>query len=657
MIDKSEFKTTFFLLLKSPAFFSVIAVSASLWLIDPAYLASLTQDGGVIAQSFDPAGNAQHILELLSMVIAVLGTSCCFLFLLLNNLYKRFIREKQLLKSIVESEPECVKTVSSDGCLLSMNPAGLKLIEADSFDCVAGQPVLDLIAPEHRSRFKQFHEDIISGNAKQLQFDLIGLKGTRKTMETHAVPLYDSEQKKTVHLAITRDITQSKILSNKLQYQASHDLLTGLVNRNEFETRLQHSLQRARADACTHAVFFMDLDQFKLINDSCGHLAGDNLLKRTAEILRAQLRAQDTVARLGGDEFAVLLEYCSENEAEELANRLREKIEMDDFFWQQRSFKYTSSIGVVMIDDTTPNVAEVLSTADAACYIAKDRGRNRVYVLKQDDDATLKKRNEMQWVAKINEGIRDARFSLYAQRIQGLNSQSGEHHAEILIRYQDDSGDMVPPGAFLPAAERYGTMCNLDRYVIQSTLCYLNANPTLLTQIDTFCINLSGQSLADEKFLEFVVSQLANNASLARHLVFEITETAAISNMTSANLFISQVKKFGCRFSLDDFGSGLSSFAYLKNLPVDYVKIDGEFVKDITHDSLDLAMIRSINEIAHLLGKQTVAEFVESEEIKTLLIDLGVDYAQGYSIHKPEPLDALRDATLGDTVQPIQRAS
>lgn len=642
MVKQSEIIANISHLLIHPAFMLTVIIAASVWIIDPALDVLVFKEQNFLQQVLQPTIAEKPYLVTFSCVIFSMGTLTIFFYLLMKKQNQRFKQEQQLLKSIIESEPECVKTLSADGCLLSMNPAGLELIEADSFDAVKGQSVYGLIAPEHQQRFKDFHQQVIAGDAQQIQFDLIGLKGTRKTMETHAVPLLGNSNEDTIHLAITRDITEAKILSNKLLYQASHDALTGLVNRGEFEIRLEQSLLRASIDQRAHAVLFMDLDQFKVINDSCGHLAGDQLLKKTADIIRAQLRQQDTVARIGGDEFAILLDYCSEAEAEQLANTLRLKIEALDFYWQGRIFKLTCSIGVAMTDYSTSSVEEALKNADAACFVAKDKGRNRVYLGRANDEVTLKKHSEMQWVAKIHDGIANARFCLFAQLIEGLGKNHLERHAEILVRYRDESNTIVPPGAFLPAAERYGVMVKLDRYIVESTLRYLSDNPELLKEIDTFCINLSGQSIADEEFLNFVITQLAENSTLAKHICFEITETAAISDLDSANDFILQVKKFGCRFSLDDFGSGLSSFAYLKNLPVDFVKIDGEFVKDIADEKLDLAMIRSINEIAQLMGKQTVAEFVESEEIKSLLVEIGVDYAQGFGIHKPTAIEELR---------------
>jgi len=629
----------------NPLFFLTVIVASSVWLIEPLlHVANSNQNGTLGLMDASLTGVYYHLA--VSVIILVMGFSSIVMNLRMKNYYLSFKQEQELLSAIIEAEPECVKTVAADGSILSMNRAGLNLVEADSFETIDGASVFGLIAPEYQQQFKELHESVIAGKGGQLQYDLIGLKGSRRTMETHAVPLASRSGKGNVHLGVTRDITEAKVLSNRLHYQATHDMLTGLVNRAEFEQRLEQSLKRANADKCAHAVFFIDLDQFKVINDTCGHFAGDQLLKQAAAIFRSQLRAHDTVARLGGDEFAVLLEYCSEEEAEELATKLRAEIEVRDFIWEDRSFRYTCSIGLVMIDYATPSLAEVLKNVDAACYIAKDRGRNCVYMHRTDDDSTLQKIGEMHWIAKIHEGINSNRFMLYAQLIQGLGADQNSLHAEVLLRYVDDDGSSVPPGAFLPAAERYGVMSQVDRYVVASTLDCLKENRRLLERVDLICINLSGQSIADEDFLNFAIDQLTENAEFATYLCFEITETAAISNLNSANHFIRTMRALGCRFSLDDFGSGLSSFAYLKNLPVDYVKIDGEFVRDIATDTLNLAVIKSINEIAHLLGKQTVAEYVENDEIKRLLVDVGVNYVQGYGIHKPQPIGQLRESLL-----------
>ncbi|NNC55749.1 MAG: EAL domain-containing protein, partial [Pseudomonadales bacterium] len=509
------------------------------------------------------------------------------------------------------------------------------------FDEVANSEVVGLVAPEFQDKFWSFHKNIIAGNSEIVEFDIIGLQGQRKTVESHGVPLRNAKGFVTAHLAVTRDITNTKQLNTELKHQASHDSLTGLVNRLEFESRLEVSIERARKDESMHAVFFLDLDQFKVVNDTCGHFAGDHLLKQLAQLLRDNFRKQDTIARLGGDEFALLLECCSEEDALVHARMLREKIEAMDFFWEGKVFKLTASVGAVMVDESMDTVTQVLLNADTACYAAKDRGRNRVFLLKPDEEAAKRDRGQMDWVARIHEGIREKRFQLYAQMIESLNGER-RAHAEILLRYEDVDSNIIPPGAFLPAAERYDIISKLDRYVVENTLHQLVNHPEIFERISRVSINLSGQSVADESFLAFIFEQFERWPEMSNRICFEITETAAMHDVAVAQDFINKIRTLGCEFSLDDFGSGLSSFAYLKNLPVDFVKIDGEFVRDIASDETHYAMIRSINDIAHLMQKRTVAEFVEDDEIKALLKDLGVDYAQGYGIHKPQPLGELQ---------------
>jgi len=451
---------------------------------------------------------------------------------------------------------------------------------------------------------------------------------------------------------MTRDVTQSRQQEKKLSYQASHDMLTGLINRHEFERRLENTLTLAATEQSTHAVLFIDLDQFKIINDTCGHIAGDQLLLQAGTIMREQVRQQDCVARLGGDEFAILMQYCSLDDAGNIANKLRIAIDEFIFPWDNRQFKLTASIGVVGVDNTDSCVSDILRDADTACYFAKDMGRNRVQVNQKNDETSARHQSEMRWVSKIHAGIEEKRFILFAQVIESLDSLCPAKHVELLLRYRNNDGSILPPGAFLPAAERYGISPKLDRYVISTALNLLNNNPSLFNTIDVFCINLSGLSLSDDDFLRFVIQQFDSYPSLPGKICFEITETAAISNMKKAERFIDELKSMGCHFALDDFGSGLSSFGYLKNLPVDYVKIDGSFVRNIINDPIDLAMVRSINDIGHLMGKKTIAEFVENDAIKQQLQQLGVDYVQGYGIGKPYPLQELLDDFLKRQAMP-----
>jgi diguanylate cyclase (GGDEF)-like protein/PAS domain S-box-containing protein len=435
-------------------------------------------------------------------------------------------------------------------------------------------------------------------------------------------------------------VIERKQAEEQLSYQASHDALTGLVNRREFERRTERLLATVQRDRSEHALCFMDLDQFKVVNDTCGHTAGDELLRRLGSLLQETVRHRDTLARLGGDEFGVLMEHCSLDDAHRVATTLQKTIQDYQLVWEGRNFKVGVSMGLVPITLATTNLTELLKDADAACYMAKDEGRNHIHVHHAEDSKMMRRQGEMQWVTRLNQALVEDRFCLYAQSIEPIDGSTGEHY-ELLLRMIDEKGDVIPPGAFLPAAERYNLITQLDTWVIKSAFGLLAANPVFLKQINFFSINLSGQSLTKRDFLDFIISELDKSGIQAEKICFEITETAAISNLSTATEFISVLKELGCRFALDDFGSGLSSFGYLKNLPVNYLKIDGMFVKDIVDDPIDRAMVKSINEIGHVMGMQTIAEFVENDEIKGMLREIGVNYAQGYGIGKPISFDEL----------------
>ncbi len=447
-----------------------------------------------------------------------------------------------------------------------------------------------------------------------------------------------------LRLKSSHDHMQEKILeaTAKLSYQASHDMLTGLVNRREFEFRLERALGSAKNHGRTHVLCYLDLDQFKIVNDTCGHSGGDELLRQLTLLLHAKVRERDTLARLGGDEFGVLLENCSLETARDIAELLRQLVQDYRFVWNNKSFAVGVSSGLVVLNEESESVASVLSAADAACYAAKDRGRNCIHIYEPADSELLRRREEMQWVTRITRALEENRFVLYAQTIQplGVQSESGMHF-EILIRMLDENKvEMILPMAFIPAAERYNMMKNIDRWVISNAFIFLSdmilSSPA--GAINTYSINLSGASLSDESFLDFIKLQFDQQKVSPHNICFEITETAAILNLSVATEFMSELKKIGCRFSLDDFGSGLSSFSYLKNLPVDYLKIDGTFVKDMAEDPIDYAMVQSIHNIGHVMGLKTIAEFVENITVLNMLKDIGVDYAQGHWIGAPTPI-------------------
>jgi len=453
-------------------------------------------------------------------------------------------------------------------------------------------------------------------------------------------PMWKPDEEPSYHVAVVEDITDAHKLSEQLSYQASHDALTGLVNRREFEDRAERMISTVREEHDEHALCFMDLDQFKVVNDTCGHTAGDEMLRQISLLLKNVVRFRDTLARLGGDEFGVLMEHCSLDQAHRVASSIQKAIQEYQFVWEGYSFNIGVSMGLVPITEMTPNLTDVLKNADAACYVAKDMGRNRIHVYHTDDAELAQRHGEMQWVTRLNQAFEKDRFCLYAQPIVPLDSSSDKHY-ELLIRMVDEDGIIIPPGGFLPAAERYNLITQIDRWVIENAFRLLAENPNFLNQINFISINLSGQSLTEQSVLSFIITQLNETGIKAEKICFEITETAAISNLSTAIKFISTLKELGCRFALDDFGSGLSSFAYLKSLPVDYLKIDGMFVKDIVDDPIDHAMVKSINEIGQVMGMKTIAEFMENDEIKGMLQKIGVDYAQGYGIGKPQPFEDL----------------
>lgn len=437
--------------------------------------------------------------------------------------------------------------------------------------------------------------------------------------------------------------------TERLSYQATHDALTGLVNRREFERRLEKALLSARRDNLEHALCYLDLDQFKIVNDSCGHVAGDELLTQLTVLLESKVRESDVLARLGGDEFGVLLENCSLEKAQFIADLLRQTVKDFHFVWQGKPFAIGVSIGLVPVTAMSESLSTLLSAADSACYAAKDLGRNRVHVFLPKDKDLAQRQGEMNWVMRITHAIEENRFQLFCQRIQPLKD-SGQQglHLEIFLRMLDDHGELIPPMAFIPAAERFNLMPSVDRWVVSRVFGqYWNVScRDEPRERHIFTINLSGPSLCEESFLEFVSRQFELYEIPYNCICFEITETVAIANLGRAIEFIKALRGKGCRFALDDFGSSLSSFSHLKNMQVDYLKIDGAFVRDMEDDPADAAMVEAINQLGHVMGLETIAECVENDAILDKLRRLGVDYVQGYIIDPPKP---LQDMTITDS--------
>ena len=472
---------------------------------------------------------------------------------------------------------------------------------------------------------------------------LVSRSGKEYSIEDSAAPICNEKGAILGVVLVFKDVTEARLLSRQASYQASHDTLTGLINRSEFNRRLRRVLETAQAHFTNNALAYLDLDQFKLVNDTCGHVAGDELLRQLGQLLKQHIRRRDTLARLGGDEFGLLMEHCYIREAQGVVENLVEVIGNFSFPWGDHSFNIGVSIGLVAVDGNSSGAERILSAADSACYMAKEQGRNRVHVHQEDDKELARRHGEMQWAVRLPRAQEEDRFLLYFQKIAPIVDQDTDKgaHYELLLRMKDETGNLILPGAFLGAAERYNLSDRLDRWMITRAFRWLQAHPAHLEQLRICSINLSGLSLGNKAFLSDVIQELEESDIAPEKICFEITETVAIANLSSATNFINSLTELGCRFALDDFGSGLSSFAYLKNLPVDYLKIDGLFVKDILDDAMDLAMVRSINDIGHVMGKQTIAEFVESKAILEKLKEINIDYAQGYAIGQPKPLDEV----------------
>src|SRR5882672_5297919 len=466
---------------------------------------------------------------------------------------------------------------------------------------------------------------------------LLNRGGREIAIQDSAAPIRDRNGGVIGAVMVFHDVSKERRLRRALSYQASHDALTGLINRREFENRLADAVASARGEHTPkHALIYVDLDQFKLVNDTCGHPAGDRLLKQITGLLQTRIRTSDILARLGGDEFGILLENCTPEQAMRIADALRQAIREYRFVWNDNAINVGASIGIVEITSGTESVANLMSAADVACYAAKDEGRNRVHVYQQDN--VPERHKEMQWVSRLTRAIDQNRLELFFQPIVPIGTNRDAHpHFELMVRLREEDGTLVQPIEFIPAAERYNVMPSIDRWVVERALGTLAHHRGAKSQpFFTLAINLSGTSLNDERFLEFLIAQLAVHDLSPGAICFEITETAAISNLANVVYFMRELKARGCSFSLDDFGSGLSSFTYLKTLPVDYLKIDGQFVQGVTRDAIDRSMVEAISQIGRSMGIKTVAERVETPEVLAELARLGVGFAQGFYIAAPD---------------------
>jgi len=559
-------------------------------------------------------------------------------------------RERDRLLTTLESIADGVITTDVSGRVDYMNPVAESLT-GFKVEQARGRPLESILKVEDLETGETLANPVDRclhrGSAVVLNEEsrLRRADGEAYTVRLSASPLYQGAEGITGAVLVLHDFSMLWDMARQLSHQASHDALTGLINRREFEQRLEQAMATALDGGRTHALCYIDLDQFKVVNDTCGHVAGDELLRQLATVLPRHIRDTDTLARLGGDEFGLLLENCPLDRAETICKEMLAEVMGLRFAWEGRRFDVGMSIGLVPVDEATISLSDVLSRADSACYVAKEQGRNRIYVSRPGDAALRARHGEMEWLGRIRQAMEDNRFELYCQPIRAL-SGSGHDHYEILLRLQGEDGELVEPGAFIPAAERYNLMPQVDRHVIRSAFTLLSECEADLSRT-VIGINLSGQSLGQEGMLDFVTEALKFHGLPAQRFCFEITETAAIANLSNAAGFIRELREMGCAFALDDFGSGLSSFNYLKHMPVDYLKIDGSFVQDILIDPVDDAMVTAIHRIGSVLGIKTIAEFVESDGVLDRLREIGVDYAQGYGIGRPAPFRSCRLFTGG----------
>ncbi len=562
-----------------------------------------------------------------------------------KNMEAQLFEEKERAQVTLASIGDAVLTTDAEGMITFMNGVAERLSGWRAEEAM-GMPVESVIvlineetrepAPNPVARCR--NQGQVVGLANHTL--LISREGREIAIDDSAAPIHDREGHLIGVVMVFHDVTANRELTRQMSWQVAHDTLTGLASRQEFERRLDNLVAEAHDSGSQHALLFMDLDNFKIVNDTCGHLAGDELLKQLAFLLAEHMRRSDTLGRLGGDEFGALLENCPQDKALAIADKLRRTVSEFRFTWGGKSFEVGVSIGLAMVGPETESTAEAMTAADVACYAAKDGGRNQVHVYARENRESASRHREMHLAADIRAALESNRFALYGQELRPLvPSRHPGRHYEVLVRMLDAHGELVPPGVFIPAAERYGLMPAVDRWVVEHALALLAG--TAAARDVHLSLNLSGLCFRDEHTADCLRAILKETGVDPRRLTFEITETAAIAQLSRAVAFMRGLKEMGCKFALDDFGSGMSSFAYLKAMPVDILKIDGAFVRDMLEDPADLAFVEAIHRVAHTLGKATVAEFVESEAALDALARIGVDFAQGYAIAKPRPLDAL----------------
>jgi Amt family ammonium transporter len=551
------------------------------------------------------------------------------------------IAEQRSLAMLASIE-DAVILLDADGCIEYANLAAGTMTGCPGVSMI-GRALADIyqVYDESADSRRQLdYEEIIDIDSRSLL--LMHREGLTFPIEQTISRLWGKNGQVEGRVLVFKDVSQSRKLAAQLNWQATHDPTTRLYNRAEFDRRLSLLLGESEVEGNKHCLLYLDIDRFKVVNDNCGHVAGDELLRQASSLIKQYIRGSDLLARLGGDEFAILLSNCSLDAAQHIADAIRLAFQRFRFAWASKVFSQSISIGLVSIDKESQSLQQVLSYADTACFAAKEAGRNQIHVYHPEKSMAAVRHGEAQWVTRIRSALDENRFALHVQPIQALEPIAGiPCHYEVLVRMIDESGGVVAPNAFIPAAERYDLMPALDRWVVNHLVECVTRQPSVFTEGQRLFVNLSGQSLCHEETLQMVVDLLRHSKLSEGLICFEVTETAAIANLSSAKRFMQTLKQFGCQFALDDFGSGLSSFSYLKHLPVEYLKIDGTFVKDMLQDRIDESMVEAINHIGHIMGLKTIAEYVEDNTILSRLVDIGVDFAQGYSIRHPFPLAEL----------------
>ncbi|HIK27621.1 MAG: EAL domain-containing protein [Oscillatoriaceae bacterium SKW80] len=561
-----------------------------------------------------------------------------------KRMEQALFEEKQLAEVTLHAIADGVISTDAAGLIKSFNPVAEKLTGWKAEEA-KGLPLTQVFVVVNENTGTPIENTVEIALKENRVINvtnhsvLIARDGREFAIDHSAAPIHAPDGRIIGAVLVFRDVTQIRTQARQLSWQARHDALTGLVNRREFEYQLETAIFSAQNQNLEHILLYLDLDRFKIVNDTCGHIAGDEMLRQVTELFKSRIRRTDTLARIGGDEFALLLYQCPRAVGLQIAESILQSIQTFRFVWQDKTFSIGVSIGLVEINSQTPSASTVLTAADAACYAAKNKGRNRVHIYQTGDACLARQRDETQWAVRINQALECDRFRLYCQSIISLKPPHSQHYCEILLRLEEN-GEIISPMAFIPAAERYHLMHIIDRWVIRTLFKKIHNSPSQIPALQSpqYAINLSGASLNDDQFINFIQEQFSLYHIPPQTICFEIPETVAFANLSKTTALIRSLKGIGCRFAIDNFGSSISSFAHLKNLHVDYLKIDGNLIKNIVNNPLNLAMIEAINKVGHVMGIKTIAEFVENKALMQEIKKIGVDYAQGFAIEKPHPL-------------------